>query len=344
MSQYQLHTTSNKSIQEVVMEQLSFSSFSDSSGSLGHVVHARDQFDKSNRTRKCFDGNLSGLIDRIPNFERRAVPPESIIDDNNRISKKLHRDLLIPSSDRKNSTLSSEIQVLRGKKILSHQRIVDLVLETLPIIRLDPDYIDTEFELNSYGAVMKLTLSFPATYDLDLGLPGRYILKMIFINDMRNGRARFVAVWQSEDGGSIFPVGISELTASLAHKIPAREENITSQFLRAVEMAVKERRTLRDWRGCVLSAQEINRWIDQSVRRMWGSRLMGKIRNALFDERSSTNHMSSTVDSLEVLSTLSSIVSSGSNLVLKADRAIELAVLMRSLMKGRSDSGGGGAL
>jgi len=342
MSQYQLHTTSNKTIQEVVMEQLSFSSFSDSSGSLGHVVHARDQFDKSNRTRKCFDGSLRGLIDRIPNFERRAVPPENI-DDNNRISKKLHRDLLIPSSDRKNSTLSSEIQVLRGKKILSHQRIVDLVLETLPIIRLDPDDIDTEFELNSYGAIMKLTLSFPATYDLDLGLPGRFILKMIFINDMRNGRARFVAVWQSEDGGSIFPVGISELTASLAHKIPSREENIASQFVRAVEMAVKERRNLKDWRGYVLSDQEINRWIDQSVRRMWGSRLMGKIRNALFDERSSTSHMSSTVDSLEVLSTLSSIVSSGSNLVSKADRAIELAVLMRSLMKGRSDSASGGA-
>ncbi len=217
-------------------------------------------------------------------------------------------------------------RIMRGRQFIPHANIVNSIERTLIALRVNPEEVDAAVKYGSYGAQMSLVVTLPSVFDFDPGYMDPFRLQIIFHNCLTRGGLRLLARWSQEETGSIFSVGVSQLSASLAHRIPAREENILPTFRKAIELARKDSDRLCKWMNQEIRSDDIQNWVAGSVRRMWGKKGKQEIQTHF---KSVEGHTSV----FELLMSVSGYSIKTKDILKQCDRVVEGAVLMRSLLK-----------
>ena len=258
------------------MEQLSFFLNRTPGPKLRRSISAiRDRVDQSaSRSNVGVTGKLRELNSTLPRFTRITGINSRSSDDFGAIRTKLvTRDILYRSNHQSQSRGQVSIcQVARGRQFIPHQHIVNAIERALVALRINPDEVDVAAEYGSYGAQMSLVVSLPSFYDFDPGSMDPFRLQVVLHNCLSRGGLRLLARWFQEGTGATYSVGVTQLNASLAHRIPAREENILPTFRKAIELAREDCLHLGDWTRQAVSKDALETWLVGSVRRMWGKK------------------------------------------------------------------------
>ncbi|HBZ19295.1 MAG TPA: hypothetical protein DEO41_07840 [Betaproteobacteria bacterium] len=320
------------------MEQLSFFLNRTPGPKLRRSISAiRDRVDQSaSRSNVGVTGKLRELNSTLPRFTRITAINSRSSDDFGAIRTKLvTRDILYRSNHQSQSRGQVSIcQVARGRQFIPHQHIVNAIERALVALRINPDEVDVAAEYGSYGAQMSLVVSLPSFYDFDPGSMDPFRLQVVLHNCLSRGGLRLLARWFQEGTGATYSVGVTQLNASLAHRIPAREENILPTFRKAIELAREDCLHLGDWTRQAVSKDALETWLVGSVRRMWGK----KAQQALHSEFESDEGIYSREGNvswnvLDTLMVLASYCAGTKDILLQCDQVVEGAVLMRSLLK-----------
>jgi hypothetical protein len=320
------------------MEQLSFFLNRTPGPKLRRSISAiRDRVDQSaSRSNVGVTGKLRELNSTLPRFTRITGINSRSSDDFGAIRTKLvTRDILYRSNHQSQSRGQVSIcQVARGRQFIPHQHIVNAIERALVALRINPDEVDVAAEYGSYGAQMSLVVSLPSFYDFDPGSMDPFRLQVVLHNCLSRGGLRLLARWFQEGTGATYSVGVTQLNASLAHRIPAREENILPTFRKAIELAREDCLHLGDWTRQAVSKDALETWLVGSVRRMWGK----KAQQALHSEFESDEGIYSREGNvswnvLDTLMVLASYCAGTKDILLQCDQVVEGAVLMRSLLK-----------
>ena len=320
------------------MEQLSFFLNRTPGPKLRRSISAiRDRVDQSaSRSNVGVTGKLRELNSTLPRFTRITYINSRSSDDFGAIRTKLvTRDILYRSNHQSQSRGQVSIcQVARGRQFIPHQHIVNAIERALVALRINPDEVDVAAEYGSYGAQMSLVVSLPSFYDFDPGSMDPFRLQVVLHNCLSRGGLRLLARWFQEGTGATYSVGVTQLNASLAHRIPAREENILPTFRKAIELAREDCLHLGDWTRQAVSKDALETWLVGSVRRMWGK----KAQQALHSEFESDEGIYSREGNvswnvLDTLMVLASYCAGTKDILLQCDQVVEGAVLMRSLLK-----------
>ena len=320
------------------MEQLSFFLNRTPGPKLRRSISAiRDRVDQSaSRSNVGVTGKLRELNSTLPRFTRITDINSRSSDDFGAIRTKLvTRDILYRSNHQSQSRGQVSIcQVARGRQFIPHQHIVNAIERALVALRINPDEVDVAAEYGSYGAQMSLVVSLPSFYDFDPGSMDPFRLLVVLHNCLSRGGLRLLARWFQEGTGATYSVGVTQLNASLAHRIPAREENILPTFRKAIELAREDCLHLGDWTRQAVSKDALETWLVGSVRRMWGK----KAQQALHSEFESDEGIYSREGNvswnvLDTLMVLASYCAGTKDILLQCDQVVEGAVLMRSLLK-----------
>ena len=281
-------------------------------------------------------GKLRELNSTLPRFTRITDINSRSSDDFGAIRTKLvTRDILYRSNHQSQSRGQVSIcQVARGRQFIPHQHIVNAIERALVALRINPDEVDVAAEYGSYGAQMSLVVSLPSFYDFDPGSMDPFRLQVVLHNCLSRGGLRLLARWFQEGTGATYSVGVTQLNASLAHRIPAREENILPTFRKSIELAREDCLHLGDWTRQAVSKDALETWLVGSVRRMWGK----KAQQALHSEFESDEGIYSREGNvswnvLDTLMVLASYCAGTKDILLQCDQVVEGAVLMRSLLK-----------
>ncbi|OUT77698.1 MAG: hypothetical protein CBB82_05985 [Betaproteobacteria bacterium TMED22] len=214
----------------------------------------------------------------------------------------------------------------RGRQFIPHAHIISSIERTLIALRINPEEVDVEVKYGSYGAQMSLVVTLPGIFDFDPGQMDPFRLQIVFHNCLSRGGLRLLARWFQEDIGTIFSVGVSQLNASLAHRIPAREENILPTFRKAIELAREDSARLCQWITQDIKDIDFQRWVAGSVRRMWGRKGKQEVQTCF---ESGEEHQSV----FDILINISGYSMKAKDILKQCDRVVEGAVLMRSLLK-----------
>lgn len=216
--------------------------------------------------------------------------------------------------------------LMRGRQFIPHSNIINSVERTLIALRINPQDVEAAVKYGSYGAQMSLVVTLPSIFDFDPGYTDPFRLQLVFHNCLSRGGLRLLARWCQEQTGSIFSVGVSHLNASLAHRIPSREENILPMFRKAIELAREDSGRLCHWTNQEIQRDDIQNWVAGSVRRMWGKK--GKQEIQTYFESDEGN-----MSVFDLLTSVARYSSKTKGLLKQCDRVVEGAVLMRSLLK-----------
>jgi len=250
-------------------------------------------------------------------------------------AKLVTRDILYRSNHQSQSGGHVPIcQVVRGRQFIPHQHIVNAIERALVALRINPDEVDVAAEYGSYGAQMSLVVSLPSFYDFDPGSMDPFRLQVVLHNCLSRGGLRLLARWFQEGTGATYSVGVTQLNASLAHRIPAREENILPTLRKAIELAREDCLHLGDWTRQVVGKEALETWLVGSVRRMWGKKAQQALQREFeSDEGIYSREGNVSWNVLDTLMVLASYCASTKDILLQCDRVVEGAVLMRSLLK-----------
>ena len=320
------------------MEQLSFFLNRTPGPKLRRSISAiRDRVDQSaSRSNVGVTGKLRELNSTLPRFTRITGINSRSSDDFGAIRTKLvTRDILYRSNHQSQSRGQVSIcQVARGRQFIPHQHIVNAIERALVALRINPDEVDVAAEYGSYGAQMSLVVSLPSFYDFDPGSMDPFRLQVVLHNCLSRGGLRLLARWFQEGTGATYSVGVTQLNASLAHRIPAREENILPTFRKAIELAREDCLHLGDWTRQAVSKDALETWLVGSVRRMWGKKAQQALHSELeSDEGIYSREGNVSWNVLDTLMVLASYCAGTKDILLQCDQVVEGAVLMRSLLK-----------
>ena len=317
------------------MEQLSFFLNRTPGPKLRRSISAiRDRVDQSTpRSNVGITGKLRELNSTSPRFtmiNSRSTDGFGAIR-----AKLVTRDILYRSNHQSQSGGHVPIcQVVRGRQFIPHQHIVNAIERALVALRINPDEVDVAAEYGSYGAQMSLVVSLPSFYDFDPGSMDPFRLQVVLHNCLSRGGLRLLARWFQEGTGATYSVGVTQLNASLAHRIPAREENILPTLRKAIELAREDCLHLGDWTRQVVGKEALETWLVGSVRRMWGKKAQQALQREFeSDEGIYSREGNVSWNVLDTLMVLASYCAGTKDILLQCDRVVEGAVLMRSLLK-----------
>ena len=311
------------------MEQLSFLPTTRQKSRLNRRLSAlRDRVDSvgTHYSNSVAHGKLRDLSDLVPRFTRVPTQVEKMVS-SERFNKRptvakdtLYLNRLTSGSGR----IRPVCQISRGHQFISHENIVTEIEEALHTLRIDHEDVTVDVEYSAHGAKMSLVLTLPSFYDLDPVAMEPLKLQIVLHNCLSQGGLRLLARWRQEGTGVIFPVGVSKLNASLAHRVPARKENILSIISKAIELASRDQQNIDNWITKRLDATRLSNWAGNSVRRMWGNKFSSQLKLELGrgDMRVS-----------DVLVALSKNCVDVKDCLDQCDRIVEASVLMRSLLK-----------
>ncbi len=217
-------------------------------------------------------------------------------------------------------------KLIRGRQFIPHENILNTIERALVALRIDPDEVDILIDRGAYSAQMSLVISLPAYYDYDPGYMDAFKLQLVFHNCVSRGGLRVLARWCQEGTGVVCSVGVTQLNASLAHRIPAREEQILPTFRRAIDLANDDRTRFGKWLKQDVKDDLVQTWTSESVRRMWGTRGKNEIQKKIKMQNSKQ-----TVFNL--LITVAEYSIKTKDILKQCDQVVEGAVLIRSLLK-----------
>ena len=320
------------------MEQLSFLLNRTPGPKLRRSISAiRDRFDQSvSRSNADISGKLRALSRTPPRVTK-------MIDINKRPSTGLDvirnelitRDTLSRSNHCSQSRRGAPIHPMaRGRQFLSHEHIVNAIEHALVALRINPIEVGFSAEYGLYGGQMSLVVSLPRIYDFDPGSMDPFRLQVVFHNCLSRGGLRLLARWSQEGTGASCSVGVTQLNASLAHRIPAREENILPTLRKAIELAHEDRLQFGSWTRQTIDKETLHIWLAGSVRRMWGRKDQHKLQGEFkCDEGIDVGERHFSWSVLDVLMVLAIYSADSKDILRQCDQVVEGAVLMRSLLK-----------
>ncbi|MDA0238312.1 MAG: hypothetical protein O3B03_07345, partial [Proteobacteria bacterium] len=250
-------------------------------------------------------------------------------------AKLVTRDILYRSNHYPQSRRGAPIvDMARGRQFISHEHVVNAIEHALVTLRINPDEVEVSVKYGSYGAQMSLVVSLPSLYDFDPGSMDPFRLQVVFHNCLSRGGLRLLARWFQEGTGASYSVGVSQLNASLAHRIPAREENILPTFRKAIDLAREDCLHLVDWTRQRIAREALQAWLAGSVRRMWGRKTQQVLESEFeCDEGIGSRERNSSWNVLDILMVLASYSADSKDILRQCDQVVEGAVLMRSLLK-----------
>ena len=312
------------------MEQLSFFRNEVSSNKLRrHIVNIRDRVDQS---ASILNASLVGSSGKpgtmAPQFSKLPVSMSRLSGESDSSVKRLVlRDATNRNIDSMRlHDLSSVCRLARGRQFIPHANIINSIERTLIALRINPEEVDVATRYGSYGTQMSLIVTLPSMFDFDPGYMDPFRLQVVFHNCLSRGGLRLLARWYQEETGAIFSVGVSQLNASLAHRIPAREENILPTFRKALELAREDADRLCHWISQDVSEDDFINWVTGSVRRMWGKKGNREVQ-AKFESDEGRRSV------FDMLINLAGYSMKTKDILNQCDRVVEGAVLMRSLLK-----------
>ena len=294
-----------------------------------HIVNIRDRVDESVSIATISMADSSRELNMMA--PQRSKMPVTMSKRSGVPDRSCNRLVLRDATNRNiDSTrlydLSSVGRLVRGRQFIPHANIINSIERTLIALRINPEEVDVAAKYGSYSTQMSLIVTLPSIFDFDPGYMDPFRLQLVFHNCLSRGGLRLLARWFQEETGSIFSVGVSQLNASLAHRIPAREENILPTFRKAVELAREDSDRLHQWISQDISEEDFLSWVAGSVRRMWGKK--GSLeRQAQFESDEERRSV------FDMLISLAGYSMKTKDLLKQCDRVVEGAVLMRSLLK-----------
>ena len=313
------------------MEQLSFFQNNPSNQRLRRSVSSvRDRVDRTVSNAKVTETSRLPHLE-IPSSRSVSISKARASLSNGKTSVFNSRATVSSSSDQ--ATFADRVgdvksikKLIRGRQFIPHENILNTIERALIALRIDLDEVEILIDRGLYGAQMSLVISLPAYYDYDPGYMDAFKLQLVFHNCVSRGGLRVLARWCQEETGVTCSVGVTQLNASLAHRIPAREEQILPTFRRAIDLANDDRIRFDQWLKQDLKDDLVQTWISESVRRMWGTRGKNEIQKKI-------KMQSSKQTIFNILISLAEYSINTRDILKQCDQVVEGAVLIRSLLK-----------
>jgi hypothetical protein len=234
---------------------------------------------------RAYKGSLRDLAGLCPAFDRRSLAggdravarKDGTGKDGVGIARS-HLDVIVRRAGPGVGLLEMPVGVVtRRHQLLPHARVIESLERALGVIRVDPAQTKAELDLTNFGARMSLAVDLPTHLDFDPVGSAPLNLRILLSNSVNGGGLRLLSVWQQQESGSTFAVGVTRLESRLAHRLPARLADIVPGVQRALEIAQAERAVLAQWNRQLVTRDQLVAWVDGSVRRMWGRTAAARI-------------------------------------------------------------------
>ncbi len=229
---------------------------------------------------RAYKGSLRDLAGLCPAFDRRSLADSehaAVRKDGTGVAKS-HLDVIVRRAGPGVGLLEMPVGVVtRRHQLLPHARVIESLERALGVIHVDPAHTQAELDLTNFGARMSLAVDLPTHLDFDPVGSAPLSLRILLTNSVNGGGLRLLSVWQQQESGSTFAVGVTRLESRLAHRLPARLADIVPGVQKALEIAQAERAALAQWNRQLVTRDQLVAWVDGSVRRMWGRSAAARI-------------------------------------------------------------------
>jgi hypothetical protein len=291
---------------------------------------------------RLFEGSLREVEAHVPSFERRPLSRDGEAG-GARDPEHPHLDLVVRCAGPGAGLIDVPVGVVsRRYQLVAHGRVLNAIDKALGAARADPEHAASQLELAAFGAQMSLAVDLPGRFDFD---PGDGVPLGL----------RLLTCWHRRAAGTSIVVGTTRLEWHLAHRLPARLSDVVPSIQRALQQAQAERQAIQSWRERLLTREQLVDWVNGPLRRMWGARAAARVFHiamcgwdavpAFCGERAlpSRRSMQATspvpaappfVESAwDALIAVAWVARDGRDFQDRFDRLVEIAVLMRSLLK-----------
>jgi hypothetical protein len=304
---------------------------------------------------RIFEGSLREVEAQIPSFERRPLSLDGEAG-GVRDPRHPHLDLVVRCAGPGAGLIDVPVGVVsRRYQLIAHGRVLNAIDKALGAARADPEHASSQLELAAFGAQMSLAVDLPRRFDFDPGDGVPLGLRVLCHNSVNGGGLRLLTCWQRRGAGVSVVVGTTRLEWHLAHRLPARLSDVVPSIHRALQQAQAERDTIRAWRERLLTRDRLVEWVNGPLRRMWGARAAARVFHismcgwdalpAFCGERVPPTRRTMQATSpvpeapafvetaYDALLAVAWVARDGRDFQDRFDRLVEIAVLMRSLLK-----------
>jgi hypothetical protein len=239
-------------------------------------------------------------------------------------------------------------------RLFDHARLIHALDRALRENGIAPGEAAAELEPSRHATRISLSVRLPQRLDFDPGDTAPLTVELRCESAI-DGSLRLLACWRRRASQSAFAVGVTRLEFQLAHRLPARIADIAPQISRALALADGERAQLRAWRERLVTRDQLVAWTDGAVRRMWGPRAAARVFHIAmtgwdaepaygFERAAPSRRTMQATDPVPAAAPFVETVydsllaaawvgRSGRDCSERLDRLVEIAVLMRSLVR-----------
>jgi hypothetical protein len=300
---------------------------------------------------ELFSGSLRDVAALLPEFERRSFASAD------RTSGQPHLDLLVRRAGPGVGLLDVPVgTVTRRHRLAPHARVIGAIERPVSAACANPDEARCQLILSALGEGMALSVDLPDRFGFDPGDGEQLRLRLLCLNAVAGCGPRLLLCWHRQISSSLIPVGVTQLQFRLAPRLALRTDEIAPAVDAALDQARAERAGLAAWRQSLLTRDRLVKWADGTIRRVWGPRAAARVFHIAMSgwdaqpaygfERMppsrrtmrATEPVPAVQDFAEsaydALLAAAWVAGSGRGACERFDRACEIALLMRALLRG----------
>lgn len=219
-------------------------------------------------------GSLREIAAQIPQFERQPVsgiagrahagPP--------------HLDVILRRAGPDVGLIDVPVAMIpRHSRSQPHARVIGALERALLAVRASPDEAHARLALEEFGARMALIVDLPHAFDFDPGDGACLGLRLTCFNAVTGSGPRLLMSWHRLASEASIAVGITRLEFRLSHRTPVAPGELIPSVQEAIARARTETDALAAWRGQLVTRAQLAHWADSAVRRTWGPRAAARI-------------------------------------------------------------------
>jgi len=219
-------------------------------------------------------GSLRDIGGLVPEFERRPASGAT-----GRVEPvHSHLDMLVRRAGSDGDLVETPVGLVTRRHHLSpHARVIQAIDRGLGAIQADPAEAPCELELSHFGGQMTMWIDLPVSFELNLGSGERLGLRLLCRNPIASGGPHLLLSWNRQTSGSLMPVGTTRLEFGLGQRPALCIAEVAPAVCRALRWAQIERTELALWREIPVTRDQLVRWTDAAIRRVWGPRTAARI-------------------------------------------------------------------
>jgi hypothetical protein len=216
-----------------------------------------------------YEGSLSEVRARLPEFERRCFALTQSTQEQSRLNERLDMVVRRPFGDDPNFVPIGVVS--KDYALVPHAAVLDAASAALSAAEIPSSDVTAQLIITEYGERMELSILLPKKYSFDPGDGHPMRLRFECLNSLDGStRFRVLLSWLRLVCSNGLVIGVTRTDIKRRHVGDLDVHDVTDVLQSGLRAANAEKENLAAWRGYAITRKQLVAWIEKDLKNAWG--------------------------------------------------------------------------